>query len=104
MNATAPGAGTSGFGLSPHAWVALHGDKLHLALEIADEAARIHVELYAPRVPLLSAKHYDSGRVAPMWRGYADKAVIYLESRGLIERDAERPQVVRVLDAPKVAK
>jgi len=90
--------------LSAHAWVARNPDKLELALEIADEAARADIELYTPRVPMISPKHYDPSRVDPMWRPYTDKAVRYLDARGLLEREPEQPNVVRLLDAPKAGR
>jgi len=91
----------SRLGLFPHAWVALNPDKLALALEIADEAARTDIELRAPRVQWISPRHYDLARVDPIFRAYTDKAARHLDGRGLLERDPDRPHIVRVLDAPK---
>lgn len=72
------------------------------AIEIADTAARSDIESNCERHP--DRLEYDLASVDPDdgWAMIAvPQAVRYLEARGLLERDAAEPQLVRLLDEPK---
>jgi hypothetical protein len=74
------------------------------ALEIADFAARNCVESYAPIEQWEPPRLYDLGRVNPLGSAWIEQAVCYLDARGLLERDARVPTLVRVRDrAPEEA-
>jgi hypothetical protein len=68
------------------------------ALDIADFAARNCVESYASIEQWESPRLYDLGRVNPRGSVWLDQAVRYLDARGLLERDAGAPNLVRVRD------
>ena len=68
------------------------------ALDIADFAARNCVESYAPIEQWEPPRLYDLGRVNPRGSAWIEQAVCYLDARGLLERDAGAPNLVRVRD------
>ena len=68
------------------------------ALDIADFAARNCVESYAPIEQWDPPRRYDLGRVNPRGSAWIEQAVRYLDQRGLLERDAGAPNLVRVRD------
>lgn len=67
-----------------------------LAHSLAYETCTSTIESMCLSVP--GMEQYDLESIEPTYRSEIDGAVEYLEARGLIERDPERPYRIRVRD------
>jgi len=74
------------------------------ALDIADSAARADIELYCVAVTRGDETWWNWENLDPVdGAPYIEQAVRYLEARGLLERDGENANVVRIVDEAEVA-
>lgn len=72
------------------------------ALDIADAAAKICIQSYAPIEQWEPPRQYDLARVEDRdANGLINQAVRYLDARGMLKRDQVRPELVRVVSEAK---
>lgn len=66
-----------------------------LALELADETARSDVEVYCGEYQLSGQRWYDTTSAPPEDVEWVERALRYLDLRGLLIRHTQRPHLVR---------